>query len=230
MHFIYNIKKDYSHMIRITIYKKPMPIPDHIYTTKDLTRQGEEFEPSISSLRRTKATVRDLILANDFDIFATFTFDPNKIRNRFSYTDCWYKFQVWVHNQHKHSPDIKYLVIPEKHKNGAYHFHALLANYQGNLSDSHHYSSTGNKIYNIKSYRSGFSTACRIDNKDAVANYVMKYITKDFIKQFNQRRFTCSRNLSRPIKETNVSIDLSLPHKKIFSGDDYEILEFSNSY
>lgn len=230
MRFIYNQKKEFPDMIRVTIYHNPRPVPDHYYNIKDYSKQEENYEPKISSLRRTRATVRDLVLANDFDLFATFTFDPNKIENRFSYSACWFKLQRWIHNQHIHSPNLKYLVIPEKHKNGAYHFHALLKNYNGNLSDSHHYTSSGNKVYNIKSYRSGFSTCCKIDNKEAVASYVLKYITKDFIREFDRRRFTCSRNLARPTSETNVKIDFTLPNRKVYSGDDFSIYEFTNSY
>lgn len=226
--YITNIKKDYGNMIRIMIFREPRQIilPDNTIKRNINQVDEEDYRPEVSSLRRTKTLIRDLVLANDFDLFATFTFDPRKVRDRFSYACCWGKFQTWIHNQHSHSPNIKYLVVPEQHKNGAWHFHALLANYNGTMKNSHHQSSGGRDIYNITSYRSGFSTACYIDNKDMVASYVMKYITKDFIKRFNQRRFTCSRNLNRPIRTVNARIDFTFPHSTIFESDDYSLVEF----
>lgn len=225
--FISNIKKEYPTMIRIVIFKQPnyyLAPENNIKRHK--SQVGEDYEPTVTSLKRTKTVIRDLVLANNFDIFATFTFDPRKISDRFSYTACYHKFQVWIHNQLLKSPELKYLAIPERHKNGAWHFHVLMANYNGSLKMSCHRSSSGREIYNITSYRSGFSTACKIDDVETVSNYVMKYITKDFIRDFNQRRFTCSRNLSRPVRTTNVKIDFTLPHRKVYENENMEMFEF----
>lgn len=126
----------------------------------------------------------------------------------------------WIRHQRDLSPDMKYLIIPEQHKDGAWHFHALLSGFKGTMRDSRHTSATGRPVYNITSYRSGFSTAVHIDDREAVAYYVTKYITKDFVKQFNQRRFFCSRNLKRPVKMTNSPIfKLTLPLFREKVGD-----------
>lgn len=227
VHYISNIKKDYNSMFRVVIYKEPRPVcvPD-CTIKRDKSQVDENYEPSVSSLKRTKTLIRDLVLANEFDLFCTFTFDPDKV-DRFSYPACWGKFQRWIHNQHLKSPDIKYLVVPEQHKNGAWHFHVLLGEYHGTLKDSGHFSASGSKVYNVTSYRSGFSTACYIKDKEVVSQYLMKYITKDFIKQFNQRRFTCSRNLIRPKRTVNAIIDFRLPHKLLHEKDDYAVYEFT---
>lgn len=216
-------------MFRILIYNEPRPILERDTIIKRNKSQVDldNYEPEISSLRRTKTTIRDLILANNFTIFATFTFDPDKIHDRFNFNDCWRKIQTWIRNQHEKSPDLIYLFVPEQHKNGAWHFHALLGNFNGTMKSSHHYSSTGREVFNITSYRGGFSTACLIDDREMVCNYVMKYITKDFIKTFNQRRFTCSRNLKRPVKTVNVkNLDMNKLHRVVYETGEYSLYEF----
>ncbi len=223
--FISNVTKEYpNNMYKIMIYKEPRPviIPEH--HPKREPRADSNFEPKSSSIQRTKTLIKDIVLCNDFELFCTFTFDPKK-SNRMSYGECFGKMSRWLHHQKDINPDFKYLVIPEQHKNGAWHFHALISNYSGSLKNSHHKSSTGRTVYNMTSYRSGFTTAVKIDNKDAVAHYVTKYITKDFIKMFNKRRFFCSRNLKRPVKVVNSPVfrnSLPIFRQKTYSGTDYD--------
>lgn len=223
---IQNITKEYPDMFKVVVYREPRYLiepENRIKRNKNVV--NEDYTPEISSLSRTKTLVRDIVLCNDFDLFATFTFDPDKV-NRYSYSECWGKFQRWIHHQKERSPELKYLLVPEQHKDGAWHFHALISHFKGSLRDSKHKTGTGRNIFNITSYRSGFSTAVYIDNKEAVSHYVTKYITKDFIKKFNQRRFTCSRNLIRPVKTINspvLSFSLPLMKERIYESLDFEL-------
>lgn len=221
--FISNITKEYPDMFKIVVYKEPRVFikTDAVKRPKEIVQ--ETYNPEVSSLRRTKTLISDIILCNDFDLFCTFTFDPHRV-NRYSYVSCNAKFTRWVHHQKEHSPNLCYLAVPEQHKDGAWHFHVLMKNFNGSMKDSKHKSSTGRAIYNITAYRSGFSTAVKIDNKEAVAHYVQKYITKDFVRTFNRRRFTCSRNLVRPVKTTNSQIlSLTLP---LFRTKTFETMDF----
>lgn len=205
-----NITKEYPHMIKVVIYKEPRVLVSSGHSKRNRKEVDlEHYDPSVSSLNRTKTLVRDIVLCNDFELFCTFTFDP-KIVNRFHYGSCWLKMSSWLHHQRDNSrergKEFKYLIIPERHKSGAWHFHALISGYTGSLRDSKLCSSSGRPIYNLTSFRSGFTTAVEIDSKEGVSSYITKYITKDFIKEFNQRRFFCSRNLTRPIKTVNSSV------------------------
>lgn len=214
-------------MFRVVVYREPIIIEETSGIRKRKKSEVDDnYEPTVSSLRRTRTLIRDLILSNDFDLFATFTFDPGKVLDRFSYGSCYGKIQRWIHNQHEKSPDLIYLFIPEQHKSGAWHFHALLGHYKGSMRKTNHKTPYGADIYNITAYRGGFTTACYFDNKDRVTSYILKYITKDFIKTFNQRRFFASKNLIRPIKQNNVILDFSLPHKTIYENDYYQLFEF----
>lgn len=221
--FIHNITKEYPDMIKVIIYKEPMPYVIKKTRKRDKREVSDlDYHPEVSSLKRTKTLVQDLVLCNDFDLFCTFTFNPQKI-DRFNYTKCHYSMTKWLHNQHDKDPKFRYLIIPERHKSGAWHFHALISHFNGTLSDSGHKTSTGRVVYNIKGFRNGFTTAVEIDDKYAVSSYVTKYITKDFIKEFNQRRFFCSRDLIRPKKSTNSSIFRNtLPmFRKLVSESDF---------
>lgn len=229
--YITNITKEYPDMIKIVIYKEPKVFvrSDTIKRNRELV-DDEDYVPSVSSLSRTKALVRDLVLCNDFELFCTFTFDPEKV-DSFKLNRCWTKMSIWLHHQRNNSreqgKEFKYLIIPEKHKSGRWHFHALISGYTSTLKDSGLKTQTLRPIYNITSFRSGFTTAVEIDSKDGVSNYVTKYITKDFITSFNQRRFFCSRNLVRPIKTLNSNIFRStLPIFRRCVGENRDSFEY----
>lgn len=226
VHIINNVTKEYPDMIKVMIYKQPQVyVREQGSTKRNKVQVDENYEPSITSLSRTKSLIRDIVICNDFELFCTFTFDPDKV-DRYNLMSCWCKMSRWIRHQKERSPDLKYLIIPEQHKDGAWHFHALISHYKGSLRDSKHKSATGLPVYNMTSYRGGFSTAVYIEDKEAVSHYVAKYITKDFVKKFNQRRFFCSRNLIRPVKTVNSPIfSLSLPlfRQKVADYSDREI-------
>lgn len=152
------------------------------------------------SLRRSKRIISDLVLCNDFDLFTTFTFAKDRYNIEKSKT----KMSNWLQKTKKNSPNLQYLIVPEFHKDKkALHFHALMKNLpDSNLTDS------GKKIngriaYNIHSYKSGFSSAVKIDNPEKVSSYVRKYITKDMPQFTNKKRFWTSKKLTRPRIEYN---------------------------
>ena len=225
--FIHNVAKEYPDMIKITVYHEPKLYMEPKCTKRDKHLVDDStYLPTISSISRTKTLIKDIIICNDFDYFCTFTFDPKKI-NSFSYGKCLHSMSTWLHHQADRSRErhqiFKYLVVPERHKSGRWHFHALISGYTGSLRPSKVKTGTGRPVYNITSFRSGFTTATPIDDAEAVGFYVSKYITKDFIKTFNQRRFFASRNLIRPVKRSNTSIlKHTLPiFKQRVAGNDY---------
>lgn len=218
-------------MIKIIVYKEPkLFVRSESIKRKKEQVDNEDYTPTVSSLNRTKTLVRDIVLCNDFELFATFTFDPKKV-DSFSLPACWTKMSSWLHHQKELSRekgiDFKYLIIPEQHKSGRWHFHALISGYSSTLRDTKLVTTALNPIFNITSFRSGFTTAVKINSKEGVSNYITKYITKDFVKTFNQRRFFCSRNLVRPVKTVNsgvVSTILPLFKKKV--AENAETIEY----
>lgn len=204
--FITNITKEYSDMYKIIVYKEPKPFFKTDFTGVGKKISRENYVPSISSVRRTKTTIQDIVLCNDFELFCTFTFDPAKV-DRYNFNQCSSAMRRWFSHQRekslKYGRELKYLVIPEQHKDGAWHFHALLSGYSSTLKDTGLKSQSLRPIYNITSFRLGFTTAVKIDEKSGVSTYITKYVTKSFVKTFNGKRFFCSHGLKRPVKTMN---------------------------
>lgn len=150
-------------------------------------KTGNDEENARKSFGRAKNKLFDLLMCNtDCDFFCTLTFDGEKI-NRFSYADIIRKLSTLLDNSVRRK-GLKYILVPEFHKNGAVHFHGLMNAECLGLSEAvsphtgRNLKTKGKQIYNIDGFRWGFSTAIRIGEADsereAVAKYVYKYITK----------------------------------------------------
>lgn len=149
------------------------------------------------SLTRTKQMIYYLSRSNVFQWFVTLTFNPEKV-DSFDYRNCARHLSDWLSNAKKRCPEMKYIVVPELHKSGRYHFHGLFADCDDlGFVDSGH-RSKGDVIYNIGSYRLGFTTATRIKDMNKVSRYISKYITKGLVSLTKgRRRYWASKNLKR---------------------------------
>ena len=78
------------------------------------------------SYNRSVANVSDLIHANKWDYFFTLTLDPKKV-DRYNYDDCC-KYIKRFTDILRHKYSSLYILVPEQHRDGAWHFHGLLAN------------------------------------------------------------------------------------------------------
>ena len=168
--------------------------------------KSTEKEKVERSLRRARGKLMDLIIANDFDTFCTLTLNNEKI-DRNNYEDIIKKLNVYLDNRVRRS-GLKYVGVPERHKNGAIHFH-FLCNSEGlKLVDSGTVSCTGRKkpikiatadrlrippedrhtVYNIADWSLGFTTAIKTyGSAAAVAHYVGKYLTKQLDGKLPQK-------------------------------------------
>lgn len=169
------------------------------------------------SIKRTKKKVYDYAKSNEWEWFVTFTFSPDKV-NRYDYDECTKYLSKWFNNLKRSSPALSYLVVPEQHKDGAYHFHGLFSGMnerqivwtgkyvikrvRGLRSK---FVRTKEKIYKIGSYKLGWMTATRVREMEKVASYITKYITKDMLNGLHGRkRYWCSRNLVLPLEEVFI--------------------------
>lgn len=192
---------------------------NEISEADDLVNSDRVDHCRIVSLNRTKQSIYSYALNNEWDYFVTLTFSPDKI-DVFNYDLCMAKVCAWCKNQrNRKCADFKYLLVPEKHKSGAWHVHALFGNSQGlTYVDSGRVASKrgavlrneSNKdlptIYNIKDWKLGFSTATQVQSSVKCASYITKYITKDLeIECKGKRRFYSSNNLEK-CKETTYNI------------------------
>lgn len=131
-----------------------------------------------SSMSRTIKKIYDIGRSNMWDWFFTLTFNPDKV-NSYDYMDCTKKLSKWLNNLRRSCPHMKYLVVPEQHKSGRWHFHGLFSCVENlDFSFSGRLTSTGKHIFNVGQYSLGFSTAIKLDGDFAIVGYMTKYITK----------------------------------------------------
>lgn len=233
---IHDIVKVYPNMIQIYIYHDSYSLPTKRKSNKlidDNIKKAKKDDSIHRSVRRSRSVISDLIVSNRFDLWTTFTFDPKKY-NRYDIARCKQIMSQWLHRQRLHSPDFRYLIVPELHKDGAIHFHALLANFNGSLVPTKLKQRT-NTVYKLSGFRAGRSHAIHINNTDTdyakVSNYIKKYITKDMILIDSRKRYWASRNLKRP--ETFVNgvakfrfEKLIFKNKPSYVNEHYELQEF----
>lgn len=164
------------------------------------------------NLIKTKEKIYDLANANEWNYFVTLTFS-SEVCDRYSFDVTSKKIRKFMNNyKNRYDNCLKYLLVHECHKDGAYHYHGLL--YLSNLDtlvDSKHKTKKGDKIYNWHSYKLGFSTVTDIKDFEAVKYYILKYIDKDIEKDYvkGQRRFYYSANLNKPTIESHFDYDVS---------------------
>jgi hypothetical protein len=87
------------------------------------------------NIRRTKRRIREYVLCNPFDMWVTFTLDPKKY-NRYDLEKFYSDFAHFMRNyrsrraiqdyEKKTGIRLGYLIVPEQHKDGAWHMHGVL--------------------------------------------------------------------------------------------------------
>lgn len=202
----------YEHPIRYDEDKEPVK-RDHVYYKE---MDGLEFNPNTgvirspmesercknSSLSRTKNKIYNLAHCNSWKYFVTFTFNPDFV-NRYDYQECYDVLRLFLKNLWKSFPDFKYLIVPELHKDGAFHFHGFLSDCELKLVKHK------DDIYNITNFKWGFSTVSIIKDTKAAATYICKYITKDLLAvSKGKRRYLSSQNLELPEEEKRYVLNL----------------------
>lgn len=146
---------------------------------EDLERMRKEHS-EYTSFSRTVQVVYELARSNVWDWFLTFTFKPDLV-DRYNYDACSKILKNWFIVQRRNFPGLKYIVVPEQHKDGAWHFHGLFSNCDGMCVPSGK-TINGEPIYNVGTYKWGFTTATKVCSNERVTKYISKYITKDLCK------------------------------------------------
>ncbi len=219
---IKTVLKVYPDFIRLYQYAQPFYVRRFDFNERRFYDPDKPSKPSAidpeeyerMSLGRAKTKVIDLALSNPFDMFMTFTFDSKKY-DRYDVDARKQQLGFWFNNQRNIHGKFGYLVVPEYHKDGALHFHGLFMDYKGNLKDSG-IKQNGRTVYNIASYRGGYTTAVKIDNIAKVAGYIGKYLTKDMPKFKGKQRYWRSNGLKLPLKIINPL--LNNEDKELFSS------------
>ena len=170
---------------------------DHADDQPTERRPGAAMEDLERSMRRARSKVRRIALSNDFQYFVTLTIDPSKV-DSCDGSAVIKKLNAWCSNMvQRHG--LRYILVPERHKDGAIHFHgffndALEAVDSGTISlpgkkkprrprskkeRSEWLAAGGQVVYNLPDWKLGFTTALEVYGEyPAAVAYVCKYIGK----------------------------------------------------
>lgn len=178
------------------------------YKAGEKKRTGETIErKEKDNAKRAVQVVYDLARSNLFDLFITLTFNPEKV-NSFDYNEC-AKHVVYLSDR-MYRRGCSWLMVPEQHKSGRYHFHGLVKGDLPLVSAVDPYTKMslcdekGRQIYNIDIFEFGFTTATKISDPARAANYIAKYLTKEISVPKGKKRYWASRSLVRPVEELLV--------------------------
>lgn len=187
------------------------------YVEADHTRthtakgQAENETKLENNLARAKARVFELAACNPWELFVTFTLDRSKY-DRYDlqrYRNDIARFlQHWKERQ---GDNIRYLLIPERHADGAWHMHGFLMGlpveklHRFSLSETlpqkiRNRIQQGKAVYTWQAYANkfGFADIELIENREASAKYISKYVTKDSLRSvtdFGAHIFYASKGL-----------------------------------
>lgn len=170
---------------------------DEIWQWFDAEAQFKREESARVSFSRTKKQIYYLCRSNVWDWFVTLTLNPEQV-DRYDYEACRKKVRKWLNNIHRNAKDVYYLVVPEQHKDGAWHFHGLFGGCEGLEFVDSGKRDGEDIIYNLGDYKLGFSTATRVKDTSKASSYICKYITKDLCEGTKGRqRYWVSKKCNR---------------------------------
>jgi hypothetical protein len=197
----------------------------------------------LRSMRRARAQLRRLALSNEFEYFVTLTLDKEKI-DRYDGAAVTKVLNRWCDNMvRRHG--LRYIIVPEMHQDGAWHFHGFFAGEGLVVVDSGTIKLPGIKkpkrprgpleraqwlekdgghiVYNLPQWTYGFSTAIALYGEYCAAvGYISKYIGKQEVQRPLGRWYYSGGALAKPEK-TYITLDYrSLAQD--YKGEAFEVL------
>lgn len=170
-----------------------------------------KIDPAYSRARRM---VLEYALCNPWDYFVTLTLDRNKLSREDLKQFNKLLSQFIRDLRKKYSSHIRFLFIPEMHKDGAWHMHGLVSGIPedrlSNFIPGIHplkLCNRGFKNWGDYGRKFGFCSLSPIKDKFAVSMYVVKYISKDLSDRAGDlggHLYFCSHGLSRASKVSEV--------------------------
>lgn len=159
-----------------------------------------------NNIARARSRIRELATCNPWQYFATFTIDGNK-QDRFNGSMYCKRLGEWFGNFNRdYKAHVNYLVIPEQHKNGAYHAHGLLSGLPaGALTVNEH----GRLDWPRYRARFGFISLDLVRDRLACAAYITKYVSKDLDSTHHEKGehlFFASRGLQGRVRLGKIAV------------------------
>lgn len=179
---------------------------------RDASPPASYDEKLAASFSRTRRVILELGLCNHWEWFFTCTLDPNKW-DRYDLAGFNKALSQWIRDMRKkYKSKIEYLLIPEPHKDGAWHMHGLISGLPLScLSDfipgvhPPKLCNRGYKNWGDYSGKFGFCSLSPIRDRVRVGFYITKYITKDLC----QRKSELGCHLYYPSQKLNRASPVS---------------------
>lgn len=195
----------YSEQIYKVVAFKGSRDPDRVHV-----RDREEEQHYDAKLNeafcRAKSLVLQYALCNPWDYFFTGTLDETKL-NRHDLDAYRQKLSQFIRDKRKeYGTQVQYLLIPEQHRDGAWHIHGMLANLPGPALRRFHrpepWKLVNSEYLNWPDYQQkfGFCSLGPIKHPVATSFYITKYVSKEL----SRRGGDLGKHLyfhSRPLKK-----------------------------
>lgn len=188
---------------------------DEVSHIKDTPSENEKIgDRFLASLSRSRSAVLQYALSNDWDYFFTGTIDKSK-HDRFDIASFLSRLSQFIRDKRKqYGTDLRYLFVPERHYDGAWHIHGLIAGLpDGCLSNFirgvHPDRLVDGDYLNWDDYSNkfGFCSLGFVRDPVKVAFYMTKYITKDLaenVRGIGKHMYICSKGLRKAVKDGDI--------------------------
>lgn len=194
--YLYQYNDENFRIVHLKSVKKSGFEPHNSILNKSTKEEVERVD-----LSRSRRMIRELALCNNFEYFATLTINSSSC-DRFSLTECQERLRRKLKTLKQYNKDFAYLFITEKHKNGAFHFHGLVKGINNFYTNKNGYLS--NKTFD----QLGFNSFSKIRDYTKTCNYILKYITKDCVKNEKGTIYISSRGLKKATRSQIGAIDV----------------------
>ena len=170
---------------------------------------------------RARTRIFEYAICNNFDYFITLTINDEKL-DRYDLKEYIKKLGQFIRDyRKKYEVDIQYLLIPEKHVDGAWHVHGLI---KGIPKNHLHINENGYLDWEGYKNKFGYCSIDKVKNQEAVSKYITKYIRKSFetdrgITDKESKLYYCSRGLKKPQKKKEGILSSSQLEKIPFNFD-----------
>lgn len=180
------------------------PVANNTVRKKDRSDKDAD-ECAQKSISRSKTTVYGIARSNIWTHFVTLTLDKDKVSSRYDYEEATRVLRLFTKRLQRRG--ISWLIVPEFHKDKAYHFHALV-----NIPEKVDLKFYSDTVYSNKSKKNftrnrsdiwefGANDWQPVKDAARASRYVLKYITKDMkeVVPEGRKRYWASLGLARPI-------------------------------
>lgn len=208
----YTIVKKYSDTLyKITNFNSIYD--DYTKKASQVPVENDEKERFKSAISRAKSDIFDVAMCNEWEYFGTFTISPEHY-DRYNLKEYHKAFSQFIRDERKRTGNkISFVLVPERHKDGAWHEHGLISGLAPD--DVRLFSNDDNIPLSIKkridkgcsewqrySNKFGYCTIEPVRDKIRTAAYITKYITKGIgeERESGEHLYYSSRGLKRPEK------------------------------